>query len=107
VANQNKKNRRRQERTTCNPNENPGPVNKIRTVQEHRIINARQERTTCNPNENPGPVNKIRTVQEHRIINAMALRVLSFIIGFITELCEEGSCGLFLPVDFFIGLLGE
>ena len=62
---------------------------------------------TDNPNENPGPVNKTRTVQEHRIINAMALRVLSFITDFTTELCEEGSCELFFPAGFFIGLLGE
>ena len=76
-------------------------------TNQNKKNSRRQERTTCNPNENPGPVNKIRTVQEHRIINAMALRVLSFITGFIAELCEEGSCELFFPAGFFIGLLGE
>ena len=76
-------------------------------ANQNKKNNRRQERTTCSPNENPGPVNKIRTVQAHRIINARDLRVLSFIIGFIAELCEEGSCGLFLPAGFFIGQLGE
>ncbi len=50
----------------------------------------RQERTTCRLNEKPGPVNKIRTVQAHKIINAKALRVVSFIMGFTGELLEEG-----------------
>ncbi len=76
-------------------------------ANQNKKNSRRLERTTCNPNENPGPVNRIRTVQEHRIINAMALRVLSFIIGLTTELCGEGSCGLFLPAGFFIGPLDE
>jgi len=62
----------------------------------------RQERTTCRPNENSGPVNKISTVQAHKIINAKTLRVLSFIIGFTGGLCEGGSCGLFSLEGSFI-----
>ena len=65
----------------------------------------RQERTTCSPNENPGPVNKISTVQAHKIINAKAPRVLFFIMGFTGGLCEGGSCGLFSIEGFFIRIV--
>jgi hypothetical protein len=76
-------------------------------ANQNKKNNRRQERTTCSPNGNPGPVNKIRTVQAHRIINAKALRVLSFITGFTGGLCEEGSSELFLLAESFIGLFGE
>ena len=76
-------------------------------ANQNKKNSRRQERTTCNPNENPGPVNKIRTVQAHRIINAKALRVLSLITGFTGELFEEGSSELFLLVGSSIRLLGE
>ena len=59
-------------------------------ANQNKKNSRRQERTTCKPNENPGPVNKIRTVQAHRIINAKALRVLSLITGFTGELSKEG-----------------
>jgi len=64
-------------------------------ANQNKKNNKRQERITCRPNGNSGPVNKIRTVHAHRIINAKALRVLPFIIGFNGDLCEEESCGLF------------
>ena len=76
-------------------------------ANQNKKNNRREERTTCSPNGNPGPVNKIRTVQAHRIINAKALRVLSLITGFTGELFEEGSSALFLLVGSSIGLLGE
>ena len=76
-------------------------------ASQNKKNKSRQERTTCRPNEKPGPVNKIRTVQEHRIINAKALRVLSFITGFTGGLCGEGSSELFLLAGSFIGLFGE
>ena len=71
-------------------------------ASQNKKNNSREERTTCRPNEKPGPVNKIRTVQAHKIINAKAFRVLSFIIGFTGELCEEGSGDFFLPADSVI-----
>jgi len=67
----------------------------------------RQERTTCNPNGNPGPVNKIRTVHEHRIKNAKIPRVVLLIIGLTTGLFAEDSCWSFLSEFFFIRLLAK
>ena len=76
-------------------------------ANQNKKNSRRQERTTCKPNENPGPVNKIRTVQVHRITNAKALRVLSLITGFTGELFEEGFSEFLLLVDSSIGLLGD
>ena len=76
-------------------------------ANQNKKNNRSEERTTCSPNGNSGPVNKIRTVHEHRIINAKALRVLSLSTGFTGELFEEGSSELFLLVGSSIGLLGE
>ena len=76
-------------------------------ANQNKKNSRREERTTCNPKGNPGPVNKIRTVQVHRIIKAKALRVLSLSTGFTGELFEEGSSELFLLVGSSIGLLGE
>ena len=68
-------------------------------ANQNKKNSRREESTTCNPNGNPGPVNKIRTVQAHRIINAKALRVLPLITGFTGELFEEGSSELFLHTE--------
>jgi len=44
-----------------------------------------QDRITCRPNENSGPVNKISTEEMQRIINAIILLVLSLRIGLAVE----------------------
>jgi hypothetical protein len=51
-----------------------------------------QDRITCKPNENSGPVNKISTEDEQRIINAITLLVLSLRIGLIGEFFWENFC---------------
>lgn len=45
VTSQKRKNINRQDRMTCQPKPNPGPVNRIRTVALHSMINARIWRT--------------------------------------------------------------
>jgi hypothetical protein len=50
-------------------------------MSQKRKKKRKLDRTTCQTKLNPGPVNKIRTVAEQRIINARISRVLFFNIG--------------------------
>ena len=76
-------------------------------TNQNKKKSRRQERTTCRPNGNSGPVNKMSMVQEQRMINAMALRVLCFNIGFTGLGLGEDSCVFCSSADSFIGLLSE
>ena len=66
-----------------------------------------QDRTTCRPNENSGPVNKISTEDMQRIINAIIILVLPLRIGLIAEFFWENSCSVWLSLGSFIDSLDE
>jgi hypothetical protein len=50
-------------------------------MSQNRKKKRKLDRTTCQTKLNPGPVNNMRTVAEQRIINARISRVLFFNIG--------------------------
>jgi hypothetical protein len=50
-------------------------------MSQNRKKKRKLDRTTCQTKLNPGPVNNMRTVAEQRIINARINRVLFFNIG--------------------------
>jgi len=64
----------------------------FQVTNQKRKKSSRHERTTCRPKPNSGPVNRMSTVQAHRMINAIALRILCFIMGFAGSGFGQGGC---------------
>ena len=79
----------------------------VQVTNQNKKKSRREDRTTCRPNENSGPVNKISMVQTQRTINAMALRVLCFNIGFTELGLGEDPCLVGPSTGSFIRLLSE
>jgi hypothetical protein len=53
-------------------------------MSQKRKKKRKLDRTTCQTKLNPGPVNKMRTLAEQRIIKARISRVLLFNLGSVS-----------------------